>query len=548
MALQYREVTGFFTARIPDSGDADLNPDTVPLTGNVTFHPEYRKPLVFPGEHIVLEPINAIIIDGQLMVEVIQNEDVVLQALHLPVTMDERANQTWSWTMRFHGMTLGQYGETVELPGVRFVIEEGGGPLDLSEVTGTWSGGTLITRGAPGPGLQDITAADGEIVFSWDNGRTTAIGVPDAVPGPPGEDGVDGVDGAPGADGQPGADGRPGADGADGLPGQKGDPGDVRFEGIDPGITVGAREVVIGDQTIRTRAIDPIREGEVGQWRIMDSRGSVAIEVDAQGRTHIYDPHFSGEPTTLHVFVAAGQSNMSGRGKPLEAPTSPRILQYGANRRVIEPAPVVLDMVDTPSGTSPASFFAHNYLASQPSHVGVLLVPAARGGTAFTGSPSNPAAAWTWTKGAAPAPEYALYERSVQQTLDAIDAAKAQGYHVILKGVLWHQGEGNGGITTYAERFDPLVADYRTDLDHPTLPVLVGQMCPEGMEATPSKYNVDATHQDTPYRVPFTGFAPATWGGHNEGDTTHFSTVGTAHLGDTYVTAYTQAVGNTQRV
>lgn len=285
-------------------------------------------------------------------------------------------------------------------------------------------------------------------------------------------------------------------------------------------------------------------------YRIMDREGRIALAIDSSGRTHIYDSGEGGHSTakTLHVFIAAGQSNMSGRGKPIEAPTSPRIMQYGANRRAVEQAPETLDMVDTPSGTSPASFFAHNYLSSQPAHVGVLLVPAARGGTAFTGSPSNPAASWTWTKGAAPAPEYALYERSVQQTLDAIDAAKAQGYHVILKGVLWHQGEGNGGITTYAERFDPLVADYRTDLDHPTLPVLVGQMCPEGMEATPSKYNVDAVHQDTPYRVPFTGFAPATWDGHNEGDTTHFSTVGTAHLGDTYLTAYMQAVGNTQRV
>src|SRR5699024_10473725 len=129
---------------------------------------------VFPGEHIVLEPINAIIIDGQLMVEVIQGEDVVLQALHLPVTMDERANQTWSWTMRFHGMTLGQYGETVELPDVRFVIEEGAGPLDLSTVPQTTAraSNAFITRGEPGAGLQEITAVDGELVFSWDNGRT----------------------------------------------------------------------------------------------------------------------------------------------------------------------------------------------------------------------------------------------------------------------------------------------------------------------------------------------------------------------------------------
>ena len=291
------------------------------------------------------------------------------------------------------------------------------------------------------------------------------------------------------------------------------------------------------------------RENEPGV-RYMDRTGRVAFEITEHGQTHIYDS--SDAPptstvTTVHVFIAAGQSNMSGRGLPVEGPQSPRIMQFGANRRVIEQAPLRLDMIDSPSGTSPATFFAHHYLATQPGHVGVLLIPAARGGTMFRGTPDEPSTTWTWTKGAASDPEHALYERSVQQTLDAIDAAKAQGYHVILKGVLWHQGEGNGGMATeaYAARLDTLISDYRTDLDHPTLPFMVGQQSPEGFIANPSKLTVDAAHQDTPYRTPFTGFAPSTWDGHNEGDTTHFSTVGTSHLGDTYMTAYTQALGNT---
>lgn len=187
--LKYRQITGLFTARLPDGSDADEHPDTVRLSGRVTFHPEYKKPLVFPGEHIVLEPIPALLVDGQLMVEVLQGDDVVLQDLWLPVTVDERANQSWSWRMVFDHVTLGQYGDEVVLPDRRFPVEEGEGPLDLSDVAGSWSGGTLITRGAPGPGLQEITAQDGEIVFQWDNGRSTAIDVPDAVPGPPGPPG-----------------------------------------------------------------------------------------------------------------------------------------------------------------------------------------------------------------------------------------------------------------------------------------------------------------------------------------------------------------------
>lgn len=305
----------------------------------------------------------------------------------------------------------------------------------------------------------------------------------------------------------------------------------------------------VAEHAKKLRSVD---RGVDNAFRIRDLAGRVAFMVTDEGKTFIYDP---GEPatsaavTTLHVFVAAGQSNMSGRGQPVEGPQSSRILQFGANRRQIEQAPLRLDMVDAPSGTSPALFFAQHYLATQPSHVGVLLIPAARGATGFSGSPDSPASGWTWTKGAAPSPDYALYERSVQQTLDAIAAAKTQGYHVIVKGVLWHQGEGNGGMATeaYAALLDNLIADYRADLSHPTLPFLVGQQSPEGMADQPAKYTVDAAHQNTPYRTPFTGFAPATWEGHNEGDTTHFSTVGTSHLGDTYMTAYTQALGNTFR-
>lgn len=291
-----------------------------------------------------------------------------------------------------------------------------------------------------------------------------------------------------------------------------------------------------------------VRDARPG-YRVMDRTGAVALEVQEDGRTFIgelADGATSTVVTTLHVFIAAGQSNMSGRGQPLQAPTGPRIFQFGANQRVLEPAPVRLDMVDSPSGTSPASFFARNYLATQPAHVGVLLVPAARGATALSGSPESPASGWTWVKGAAPSPEYALYERSVEQTQDAIAAAEAAGYLVVLTGVLWHQGEGNGGLPTesYAARLDALIDNYRTDLDAPTLPFVAGQMCPEGMVDSPSKYTVDAAHRDTPQRVPRTGFAPATWGGHNPGDTTHFSTRGNDYFGNTFAAGYVQALGN----
>lgn len=290
-------------------------------------------------------------------------------------------------------------------------------------------------------------------------------------------------------------------------------------------------------------------------FRVMDLEGMVALEVRADGSVVIPDLVGGGsggsspdvEIDTLHVFVLAGQSNMSGRGQPLKGEITPRIKQFGSTRRVIEDAPIRLDMHDNALGTSPGRFFAEQYIATQPARVGVLLVPTAHGGTGFKGSPESPDPGRTWTKGAASDPANALYEKSVAQAVEAIAAAKAAGYHPILKGVLWHQGETNS-LTPPAEyqaRLDALIADYRADLDDPHLPFILGRMAPEGTDLSADRGLIDQVHVATPSRVPRTGFADATRDGHNPGDTTHFSTLGTRHLGDTYVTGYIQSLGNT---
>ncbi len=79
--------------------------------------------------------------------------------------------------------------------------------------------------------------------------------------------------------------------------------------------------------------------------RFMDKSGYVAAEISTTGQTFIYDPAFStgvggasSTVDTLHVFLAAGQSNMSGRGLPVGGEVKdPRILQFGAVKRILEP-------------------------------------------------------------------------------------------------------------------------------------------------------------------------------------------------------------------
>ena len=250
--------------------------------------------------------------------------------------------------------------------------------------------------------------------------------------------------------------------------------------------------------------------------------------------------------TTLHVFLAVGQSNMSGRGLPVGdyGAVDKRIFQYGATKRTFRTASVPLDMHDTASGISPATTMAREYLKTQAADVGVLIIPAAHGDTRFTTAPGT----LTWSVGAASAPAYDLAGLAVKQTLSGIAAAKAAGYAVVLKGILWHQGEGNSTTSTaiYNAKLDQLIAFFRDRLSAPKLPFVVGRMTPEGIAATPGRGNVDKSHYQTPDRVAYTGFAPSLPCALNPGDSTHFSQVGIEYLGRSYLSAYRQAIANTQ--
>lgn len=246
--------------------------------------------------------------------------------------------------------------------------------------------------------------------------------------------------------------------------------------------------------------------------------------------------------SVLHVFLAVGQSNMSGRGLPsgtTDQPGDNRIFQYGAKERTFRSATIPLDMLDTARGISPATAFARQYLRYQPANVGVLIIPAAHGATAFT----NSVATRTWSVGAASAPEFDLPSLALTQTRQGIAAAGAAGYAVGLKGILWHQGEGNWWMSTsaYSAKLDELISFFRSGLAAPNLPFVVGGLAPEGIAAKPGLVNVDKSHKATPARVAYTGFAPSMTGGVYANDSFHFSRTGVDYLGKMYVIGYAKA-------
>ncbi|MET4136818.1 hypothetical protein ABIC21_003048 [Pseudarthrobacter sp. PvP090] len=233
---------------------------------------------------------------------------------------------------------------------------------------------------------------------------------------------------------------------------------------------------------------------------------------------------------------------MSGRGLPsgtTDKPADARIFQYGAKVRTFRQATIPLDMLDTARGISPATAFAREYLRYQPANVGVLIIPAAHGATAFT----NSVGARTWNVGTASAPELDLPALALTQTRQGVAAAGAAGYAVGLKGILWHQGEGNWWMSTaaYGAKLDQLIAYFRSGLAAPKLPFVVGGLAPEGIAAKLGLANVDKSHRETPARVASTAFAPSMAGGVYDNDPVHFSRTGVDFLGKMYVIGLAKA-------
>ena len=578
---KFREVTGQFVGYTPDTADAGITPDRVPMNGRVTFTPQFTGglisfPKLVPPEFAHPEPIEARIVDGFVMVEIWDGETLTLQPLSLMVTVDDEATQNWSWRADFTEIYIGDAVDPTPISPWTFRVPDGVGKIDLTELLPvTVLSGVELSKGPRGAGLERIVAVDGQLRFEYTDGQTTLVPVPDSIPGPPGEDGAPGT---PGAKGDPGT------------------PGDVRFEGINPGITVRTDDVIIGDVTVPTDV--QLREAtqhspqEVtsdGKWRLAetDDTGRISRAVDDQGRTWltphpdspgIVDPQVASQfissdapeyawvitdefgkvalgvradgtvqgadslqALPYDVILLVGQSNMQGRGsRLLDRDPIPGVDQFPAANKPdagrIVPAVDPLGHTGTIIPSTPASLaipFARKYRQEHPGRR-VLLVPAAAGDTAFS---STTGMHWDWTVTTG----QPLAPRAVEHCKAALAAA---GPRARFAGILWHQGEGDLGIADqYAEKLDGLINYFRTELQAPDVPVVVGQMSLD-RPALAARTTVDAAHQQTPARVERTAFAPSPRGLHNPGDPTHFSTRALDLMGHAFYTGLCRAAFN----
>jgi hypothetical protein len=157
----------------------------------------------------------------------------------------------------------------------------------------------------------------------------------------------------------------------------------------------------------------------------------------------------------VHSFLMIGQSNMAGRGIIGEVPPIENehlfMLRNGRWYPLSEPV-----NCDRPfAGVSLAVSFADQYQKKFGGQAG--LIPCADGGTSLE----------DWREGGQ------LYSHAVYQTRLAKNISE-------VKGILWHQGEGDSGkekdAATYGEGFAKMIKALLKDCGIEKAPVILGEL------------------------------------------------------------------------
>jgi len=240
------------------------------------------------------------------------------------------------------------------------------------------------------------------------------------------------------------------------------------------------------------------------------------------------------EPPVREIYLLIGQSNMAGRGKPSDADKQPIPgLWVFTEAGEWKPAadPLRYDK-PTAAGVGPGISFGQAIQKARPG-VEVGLVNRAFGGTAIA----------EWKKGAgphreaasdkvSPPSEYHLYQ-------DAVAAAKSAAQQGgVIKGILWHQGESdyrNRKFTkeAYAAALTELIANLRTDLNAPELPVVLGELGGYLDQKDAPFAPVNEALKEVATKVPKVGLASSE-GLKDKGDHLHFDVPSQRLLGQRY--------------
>ncbi len=236
----------------------------------------------------------------------------------------------------------------------------------------------------------------------------------------------------------------------------------------------------------------------------------------------------------LHLFILAGQSNMAGRGKLDEAATTPHPRVF-ALRRDLQWAPAVdpLHWDKSSAGTGIGKPFAEALAAAFPS-TSIGLIPTACGG--------SPVSAWQ--------PGQFFSQTKSHPWDDCMTRTKRALQDGTLKAILWHQGESDANpkdAAAYEQRLEELIVRFRTELNAPDLPFLIGQLGRFPAKPwSPATESVDAAHRSLAARLKNVRFIPISEPA-SIGDHLHFDTASLRIFAKGYAEAYLDLVKSPAR-
>lgn len=262
---------------------------------------------------------------------------------------------------------------------------------------------------------------------------------------------------------------------------------------------------------------------------------------------------------TFDVYIAAGQSNMDGRGDKgdlvgsLEVYSEPQpgILLYYDNPR--DPAndsakrptyqsngwvPLQPGYAIQPGfpngGTLPGTKFgpeiSFGRAISNSTERRVAIIKVSRGGTSLAND---------WDPSDTPGDEkgymYRGFETAVPQALQAL---REQGHSVEVRGVIWHQGSADPP-DYYETHHREFIQAVRQELGYPNLPFLIGELA----ASYGNRPAIRAIQRNVAATTSYAGLIPSD-GLELLSDGHHFSASGVIELGLRYATTMQELISN----
>ncbi|MBM3981299.1 MAG: sialate O-acetylesterase [Planctomycetes bacterium] len=252
----------------------------------------------------------------------------------------------------------------------------------------------------------------------------------------------------------------------------------------------------------------------------------------------------------FEVFVVAGQSNCDGRGKgseltgPLAKWAKPQddvLIAYSCSKlrgpvltsdgfQPLRPgwsvAPGKGKPTKLPSGTFGPEVAFGRGMADHLKGKKVALIKFAEGGTSL---------AKDWN----PDVKDRLYPAFLEFTRKSLKELKDKGHTYTIRGMIWHQGESDAGLTAdeYQKQLTAFIGRVRADLEAPDLPFGVGEVFDNGKRDT-----VRAAQKATAEKVKGVFFVPADKLKTFDGGT-HFDAASQIELGERFAAGMAKAVG-----